>query len=356
MPHLFEPLTLKEVTLRNRIGVPPMCQYSAGTDGKATDWHMVHVGARAAGGAGLFIIEATAVEPRGRITPHDLGLWSDDQIEPLAKVVRYAQGQGAVVGVQIAHAGRKAGTARPWDGGKPLPDEAGGWEPAAPSAIPFDDGYRTPHQLSLAEIQTVQAAFQAAAVRTLKAGCDWIEIHGAHGYLIHSFLSPLSNQRSDQYGGSFINRARFALEVSCAVRGVWPAALPLTMRLSCTDWVEGGWTLEETVRLAQLLKQEGVDLIDCSSGGGSPLAKVPAGPGYQIPLAEAVRKGAQIPTAAVGLITDPAQADTVIRNGQADLALMGRAMLRDPYWAIHAAQTLGQKDGVRVPEQYLRAY
>ena len=356
MTHLFEPFSARGVTLRNRVGMPPMCQYSAGLDGVATDWHLTHYGARAAGGAGLIIMEATAVEARGRISPHDLGLWDDCQIGALARVVRFGQSQGAAMGVQIAHAGRKAGTAQPWKGGKPLADADGGWQPVGPSPIAVDEAYRVPHELSKAEIQDVQAAFAAAARRAAEAGFDWLEIHGAHGYLIHSFLSPLSNQRTDEYGGSFENRARFALETARAVRLAWPAHLPLTIRLSCTDWLEGGWTLEETVALATLLKQEGLDLIDCSSGGTSARAKVPVGAGYQVPFAEAVRRGAGIATAAVGMITQPMQADEIVRNGRADLVLLGRELLRDAYWPIHAALALGQKENVRIPEQYLRSY
>jgi 2,4-dienoyl-CoA reductase-like NADH-dependent reductase (Old Yellow Enzyme family) len=356
MPHLFEPFTLRGVTLRNRVGVSPMCQYSAGLDGMANDWHLAHVGARAAGGAGLFIMEAAAVEPRGRISPHDLGLWDDAHIAPLARVVQFALSQGTVMGIQIAHAGRKAGSAPPWAGGKPLSDAEGGWEPAAPSPLALDAGYRTPHELSISEIHAVQVGFAAAARRAAQAGFNWLEIHGAHGYLLHSFLSPISNQRSDAYGGSFANRARFALETACAVRQAWPEHLPLGIRLSCSDWIEGGWTLEESVDLARLLKQEGVDLIDCSSGGTVHKVKVPVGAGYQVPFAEAVRRGADMPTAAVGMITQAMQADEIIRNGRADLVLLGREMLRNPSWAIHAAQALGQKEHVRIPEQYLRGY
>lgn len=356
MPHLFEPFTLRGVTLRNRVGVSPMCQYSAGPDGLANDWHLAHIGARAAGGAGLIIMEASAVEPRGRISPFDLGLWDDAHIEPLARVVRFAHSQGAAMGIQIAHAGRKAGTAQPWNGGRPLSDEEGGWLPVGPSPIALDAPYRTPHPLTVDEIHEVQALFAAAARRAAQAGFDVLEIHGAHGYLIHSFLSPISNQRDDAYGGSFANRARFALETARAVRLAWPEHLPLLMRLSCTDWIEGGWTADDSVQLARLLKDAGVDLVDCSSGGTVHRVKVPVGAGYQVPFAEAVRRGAGIPTAAVGMITQPMQADEIVRNGRADLVLLGREMLRDPSWAIHAAQFLAQRENVRVPEQYLRAY
>ncbi len=332
-----------------------MCQYSA-EGGFANEWHMVHLGSRAVGGAALVITEATAVEARGMISPFDLGLWSDEQIEPLARIVRFIHSQGGAAGIQLAHAGRKAGTARPWDGGKPLSDDEGGWQPVGASPIPFAEGYRTPTELTRAEICQVQTAFQKSALRALQAGFDWVEIHGAHGYLIHSFYSPISNQRVDEYGGSFENRARFALETTRAVRQVWPERLPLTIRLSCTDWVEGGWTGEDTVDLAHRLKTEGIDLIDCSSGGAVPRAPVPVGAGYQVPFAETVRREAGVATAAVGMITQPMQADEIIRNGRADLVLLGREMLRDPYWPIHAAHNLGKPEPIRIPNQYLRAF
>ena len=354
MSHLLEPFPMRSVLLRNRIGMSPMCQYSAGPDGRATDWHMVHLGARAAGGAGLIILEATAVEARGRISPYDLGLWSDDQIEPLARIVQFLHSQGCAVAVQLAHAGRKAGTARPWEGGTPLPDPVG-WEPVGPSPLAFDSNFRAPHALSEAEITQVQAAFQSAARRAGEAGFDCIEIHGAHGYLIHSFYSPLSNQREDHYGGSFENRARFAVEVASAARQVWPQEKPLAVRLSCTDWVEGGWSIEDSIVLARLLKQEGVDLIDCSSGGAAPRIQIPAAPGYQVSFAETIRCNAQIATAAVGLITRPEQADEIVRSGRADVVLLGRELLRNPYWPIQAAQALGQRESMRIPNQYLRA-
>jgi 2,4-dienoyl-CoA reductase-like NADH-dependent reductase (Old Yellow Enzyme family) len=352
MPHLFEPLTLRGVTLRNRIGVSPMCQYSA-EDGFANDWHLVHLGARAVGGAGLLIAEATAVEPRGRISPNDLGLWRDEHVEPLARIVAFLREYGATPGIQIAHAGRKAGTARPWDGGRPLSDEEGGWGCAGPSAIPFDEGHRTPEPLTAEGIASIRQAFVRAAERAEAAGFELVEIHGAHGYLIHSFHSPLSNQRADEYGGSFENRIRFTLETVEAVRGVWPDEKPLAVRLSCTDWVDGGWTLEESVALAHRLKELGVDLVDCSAGGGSPHAKPPVGPGYQVPFAEAIRREAGIATAAVGMITHPVQADQIVRNGQADVALLGREALRNPHWPYQAAQILRQEPPV--PNQYQRA-
>lgn len=350
MTHLFEPLSIKSITLRNRIGVSPMCMYSY-TDGFSSDWHLAHLGARAVGGAGLIIAEATAVEARGRITPYDLGIWSDEQVEPLARVTRFIKEHGAVAGIQIAHAGRKSGSKRPWE-----TDEAQrpGWQGVAPSPLAFNPHSQVPQALSVDEIKNIQAAFRDGARRALAAGFEWLEIHAAHGYLIHSFYSPLSNQRTDEYGGSFENRIRFLLETVRAVRPVWPDELPLTVRISGTDWVDGGWTVADSVELALHLKAEGVDLVDCSSGGAAPDAKVPTGPGYQVPIAEAVRRGAGIRTAAVGLITTPEQADEIIRNEQADLVLLGREMLRDPHWALHAARALGQP--APVPSQYLRAF
>lgn len=353
MAHLFDPLTLRGVTLRNRIGVSPMCQYSA-EDGFANDWHFVHLGSRAVGGAGLVIAEATAVEARGRISPNDLGIWSDTHIEPLARTARFIKQHGAVAGIQLAHAGRKAGTARPWDGGKPLNNAEGGWDTVAPSPLPFDKGYRQPHELTHDEIHALVDAFRAAAVRSLEAGFDFVEIHGAHGYLIHSFLSPISNQRTDGYGGSFEGRVCFLLEIVRAVRKVWPDDKPLCVRLSATDWMENGWKIEDSVELAKLLKPEGVDLIDCSSGAIAPRTKIPVGAGYQTPLAEAVRREAGIATAAVGMITEPMQADEVIRNNRADVVLLARELLRDPYWPLHAAKALGHP--APVPPQYLRAF
>ena len=356
MPHLFEPLTLKSITLRNRAGVSPMCMYSS-ADGAATDWHLVHLGARAAGGAGLVIAEATAVSPEGRITPGDAGLWADKHVEPIARINRFVKQHGAVPGIQLAHAGRKASAARPWDGGDHLADDAGGWEVVAPSAIAFGDGLdKTPRELTLADIVRVQADFVAAAKRALAAGCEWLELHSAHGYLSHEFLSPLSNRRTDRYGGSFENRVRFLLETTRAVRAVWPERLPLTVRLSCTDWVEGGWTIEESVELARLLKTAGVDLIDCSSGGGVPHAKIPVGPGYQVPFAERIRREARLATAAVGMITQPAQADEIIRAGRADLVLLAREFLRDPNWPLRAARALGVKPPPEPPVQYARSW
>ena len=354
MPNLLDPFTLRGVTMRNRIGVSPMCQYSS-EDGKATDWHLVHLGSRAVGGAGLIISEATAVEPRGRISPADAGLWSDEQIEPQARINRFLIAHGAVPAIQLAHAGRKACTARPWEGGEFLSKAQGGWEIVGPSPIPFNENAPPPHELTLAQISEIQNAFVAATARAVQAGFQMLEIHGAHGYLIHSFHSPLSNARRDEYGGTFENRIRFTLETARLVRPKWPDGKPLAVRLSCTDWFEGGWTLEESIELAKKLKAEGVDLIDCSSGGGTPKARVPAGASFQVPLAEAVRRQAGIPTAAVGLITDPMQADEIIRNGRADLVLLAREMLRNPYWPVQAARALGKADKLQLPVQYARA-
>jgi 2,4-dienoyl-CoA reductase-like NADH-dependent reductase (Old Yellow Enzyme family) len=353
--HLFEPLTLRSVTLSNRVCVSPMCEYSA-EDGFAGDWHFVHLGSRAVGGAGLVIAEATAVEARGRITASDLGLWKDAHVEPLSRIVRFLEGQGAVAGVQLAHAGRKASTRVPWDGGAGVPAEEGGWEPIAPSALPFSERTLTPRAMSLQDISEVIRAFAAAARRSLTAGFRVVELHLAHGYLVHEFLSPLSNRREDGYGGDFAHRIRLALEITRAVRAEWPERLPLLARLSCTDWVDGGWTLEESLELARRLNAEGVDLVDCSSGGLVPYARIEAVPGYQVPFARRIRAEAGVPTAAVGLISTPAQADAIVREGAADLVMLARAMLRDPYWALHAAEELGHPEARRIPKQYLRAF
>ncbi len=358
MPHLFEPLTIKSATLRNRIGVSPMCMYSS-DDGVANDWHLVHLGARAAGGAGLVIAEATAVSPEGRISPGDAGIWAEKHIEPLARINRFVKQHGAVPGIQLAHAGRKASAARPWEGGGHLADNAGGWPIVGPSAIAFGDTLtKVPHALTVAEIAQVQADFAAAAKRALAAGYEWLELHGAHGYLANQFLSPLSNQRTDSYGGSFDNRIRFAIETVRAVRSVWPERLPLTIRLSCTDWIDGGWTIDDSVELSRRLKGEGIDLVDCSSGGSSSKAKIPIGPGYQVAFAERIRREAGIATAAVGMITQPAQADTIVTSGQADLVLLAREFLRDPNWPLHAARALNQTAALKAatPLQYGRAF
>lgn len=354
MPHLFEPITIKGITLRNRVGVSPMCMYSY-SDGFSNDWQLIHLGARAVGGAGLIIAEATAVEPRGRISPFDAGIWSDDHIDPLSRLTRVLKKNSAVAGVQIAHAGRKAGSDRAWKSDdSPAPDAPPGWQGIAPSPIAYSQNYPVPHQLTVREIHAIQDAFRTGAERALSAGFEWLEIHAAHGYLLHSFYSPISNKRTDEYGGSFDNRIRFLIETVRAIRPIWPDHLPLTARISGTDWVKGGWTVEESVELAKCLKQEGMDLIDCSSGGGVHNAEVPVGPGYQVPISKAVRSGAGILTAAVGMITDPVQADEIIRTGKADMVLLGREFLRDPYWPLHAAKALDKP--VPVPPQYLRAF
>jgi 2,4-dienoyl-CoA reductase-like NADH-dependent reductase (Old Yellow Enzyme family) len=353
-PHLFSPLTVRSVTLRNRIGVSPMCQYSA-ADGVANDWHYVHLGSRAVGGAGLVIVEATAVAPEGRITPGCLGLWSDKHSEPLARIAKFVKEHGAVAGIQIAHAGRKASADLPWRGGAHLADAQGGWPTIAPSAIPFGDTLtKVPRAMTLADIQRVQNEFVAAAKRALTAGFNWLELHAAHGYLFSEFLSPHTNHRTDQYGGSLENRSRLLLDTTRAVRQVWPDNLPLTVRISATDWKAGGWEIEQSIALAKLLKAEGVDLMDCSSGGVVADAKITVAPGYQVPFAEKIRHGASIATAAVGFITEAKQADDIVRHGQADVVLLGRQMLVDPYWPAHAAKALGQK--ITPPNQYLRAW
>lgn len=352
MSRLFTPLTIKDIRFRNRIAISPMCQYSA-VDGYANNWHLVHIGARAVGGAGLIIQEATAVRPEGRITPGCLGLYQDDQIPALKNIVDFIKEQGAVAGIQLAHAGRKASCDLPWKGGHQLSLEAGGWETVAPSALPFHETDRAPHELNKNEIQDIISSFVAAAARALEAGYQLIEIHGAHGYLINEFLSPLTNHRRDEYGGSFENRIRFLLEIIAGVQSVWPANLPVFLRISATDWAEGGWTIDDSVALARIVKDKGIDLVDCSSGGNVPHVKIPVGPGYQIPLAEAVKKGSGIPTGAVGLINQAAEAEAILEKGQADLVLIARASLRDPHFPLHAAKALG--DDIEWPVQYLRA-
>ncbi len=353
MPSLLDSLSLRSLTLPNRIAVSPMCQYS-GTDGFANDWHLVHLGSRAVGGAGLVLTEATAVAAEGRISPQDLGIWQDAHVEGLARITRFIHAQGAQAGIQLAHAGRKASTWRPWDGNGAVPASAGGWtRVVAPTALSFAPGYPEPAALDEAGVAAVVQAFAAAARRALAAGFRVVEIHAAHGYLVHEFLSPLSNRRTDRYGGSFENRTRLAREVVAAVRAEWPEALPLFVRISSTDWVEGGWDLEQSVELARELKRLGVDLVDCSSGGAVPGVQIPAGPGYQAPFAERIRHAVGIATGAVGMITEPVQADHIIRTGQADVVLLAREMLRDPYWPLHAAQALG--GAASWPVQYLRA-
>jgi 2,4-dienoyl-CoA reductase-like NADH-dependent reductase (Old Yellow Enzyme family) len=355
-PHLFQPLTIKSVTLRNRIGVSPMCEYSS-EDGMATDWHLVHLGSRAVGGAGLIIAEATAVAPEGRITPGCAGIWADKHVEPIARINRFIKFHGAVPGIQLAHAGRKASTSRPWEGDSHIADDAGGWPVIGPSAIAFGKNLtKIPRAMTAADIARVQNEFVAAAKRSLAAGVEWLELHFAPGYLAHEFLSPVSNQRTDNYGGSFENRIRFILETTRAVRAVWPDKLPLTVRISCTDWLAGGWDIEQSIELSRRLKTEGVDLIDCSSGGNVSNIKIPTGPGYQVNFAERIRREANIPTAAVGQITEPTHADEIIRNGRADIVLLAREFLREPYWPRTAAQVLRQKDSLPAPVQYGRAW
>jgi len=350
---LHAPFQIRSVSFRNRIGVSPMCMYSS-VDGFATDWHLVHLGSRAVGGAGVIIAEATAVTPAGRISPQDLGIWSDDHIPGLRRCTRFIEEHGAVAAIQLAHAGRKASAAAPWDEREVLSPEEGGWLPVwAPSAIAFDAASPVPEALSLAQIHEVTAAFAAAAKRSLEAGFRVVEIHAAHGYLLHEFLSPLSNARTDEYGGSFENRTRLVKEVVAATREVWPEELPLFVRISATDWVEGGWDVDQSIELARQLKLLGVDLVDCSSGGVVPTASIPVGPSYQVPFAERIRREAGIATAAVGLIREAAAANEIIASGQADLVLLARQMLREPYWALNAAKELGVPPNG--PLQYGRA-
>lgn len=352
MSVLFSPLELRSVKLRNRIILSPMCQYSA-RDGVAGDWHVVHYGARAVGGVGLAIVEMTNVAPEGRISPGCLGLWSDAHAAALAPIARFMKARGVAPGIQIAHAGRKASVDVPWRGGKPLTPENGAWQTVAPSAIPFADGHPVPQELTRAGIEQLVAQFANSARRALAAGFEVVELHMAHGYLLHEFLSPLSNRRADDYGGALENRMRFPLAVTRAVRAVWPAHLPLLVRISATDWVEGGWDLAQSIVLARELKALGVDFIDCSSGGLTADAKIPAAPGFQAPFAAAIRKEAGIATGAVGLITDAQQAEKIVAEGQADAVLLARELLRNPYWPLAAARVLGAD--MAWPNQYLRA-
>jgi 2,4-dienoyl-CoA reductase-like NADH-dependent reductase (Old Yellow Enzyme family) len=351
--NLFSSIRLREVQLKNRIAVSPMCEYSA-VEGHPQPWHLVHLGSRAVGGAGLVFTEATAVEERGRISPADTGIYDDAHVDSWRPIAQFIRQHGAVPGMQLAHAGRKGSTNVPWRGGKALPASDGAWEPVAPSAIRFAEDYPAPRALTVAEIESVVKHFASAAERALAAGFEVIEVHSAHGYLLHEFLSPLSNQRTDEYGGSFENRVRLALRVAEAIRKVWPARLPLFCRISATDWKESGWDLPQSIELAKLLKTAGVDLIDTSSGGLMPDVKIPVGPGYQVRFAEAIRKNAGIPTGAVGMITEPEQAEIILKSGQADLVFLARELLRDPYWPMRAAKQVGAP--VHSPVQYERAW
>jgi 2,4-dienoyl-CoA reductase-like NADH-dependent reductase (Old Yellow Enzyme family) len=352
MSKLFSPLQIRGVSLKNRIVVSPMCQYSS-TDGFVNDWHLVHLGSRAVGGAGLVFFEATGISSEGRISPFDLGIWEDEHIAGLKRIVDFIHAHGAVAGIQLAHAGRKASHDEPWKGGKFLSAAEGGWQVVGPSPIPFSQGTDAPLELDKEGIEKVIIDFRRAAVRALDAGFKVIELHAAHGYLLQQFLSPLSNQRTDEYGGSFENRIRLLVQVVDTVRQVLPDDYPLFVRVSATDWTDGGWILEDTVQLARVLKEKGVDLFDCSSGGNVPHVKIPAGPGYQVPFAEEVRKQAGLMTGAVGMINDAKQAEDILQNDQADLILIAREMLRDPYFALHAAYEVGED--ITWPDQYLRA-
>lgn len=352
MAQLFTPITFRSVTLKNRIVVSPMCEYSS-VDGFANEWHLVHLGSRAVGGAGLIITEATAVSPEGRISPDDLGIWKNAHLDKLKNIVAFIHKNGSVAGIQLAHAGRKASSPAPWKGNRQLTKDEGGWQTVAPSAIPFKEEEATPEALTSAGIEKVITDFKMATQRALTAGFKLIEIHAAHGYLIHEFLSPLSNQRTDEYGGSFENRTRLLLQIVDAIQSVWPKDLPVFVRISATDWAPGGWHEAEAVQLAVLLKAKGIDLIDCSSGGLASTQQIPLGPGYQVPFAEKIKKETGIPTGAVGLITSATQAEAILTSGQADLIVMARELLRDPYFPLHAARELGVD--VAWPDQYLRA-
>ena len=358
MTALFEPYTLRALTIPNRVWMPPMCQYSAAPQGPETgvptDWHFAHYAARATGGTGLIIVEATAVSAQGRISPYDLGIWNDTQVEAFRRITRFLAAQGTVPAIQLAHAGRKASTDRPWKGGAPVGPDAHGWDSVAPSPLAFDDRHPAPAELTVDQIEDVVEQFAAAARRALAAGFEVAEIHGAHGYLINEFLSPHSNHRTDAYGGSYENRTRFALEVVDAVREVWPDDKPLFFRVSATEWLEdGGWTADDTVRFAADLRAYGIDLLDVSTGGNASGVRIPTGPGYQVPFATRVKNETALPVAAVGLITDVEQAEKILANGEADAVLLGRELLRNPSWARHAARELGGE--VRVPDQYHRS-
>lgn len=353
MATLFTPFRLRSIELKNRIVVSPMCEYSA-VDGHPQTWHLVHLGSRAVGGAALVFTEATAVEARGRISPVDTGMYLDSHVASWRPIVDFIRQQGALAGMQLAHSGRKGSTTPPWLGGKKVPPEDGGWEPVAPSAEPFDKDYPKPHALAAAEIHEVVHAFRKAAERAFAAGFEVLELHAAHGYLLHEFLSPLSNFRQDEFGGSFENRIRIVLQVAQAVREVWPVWLPLFVRVSATDWKEGGWDLDQTIELSKRLKPLGADLMDVSSGGLVPGVQIPLGPGYQVGFAEAIRKQTAIATGAVGMITEPTQADAILKEGKADLVILARELLRDPYWPRRAAQALNEK--IKAPVQYERAW
>lgn len=357
--NLFSPLKIRDITLKNRIGVSPMCQYSS-VDGFANDWHLVHLGSRAVGGAGLVICEATGVEARGRITPDDLGIYKEEHVEMLKRITSFIEEWGAVPGIQLAHAGRKGSTLSPWKAESrhakvDLKDDEGGWEVVGPSDVPFNSEWRKPHALSVAEIKEIQKKFRVATKRAIKAGFKWMELHAAHGYLLNSFYSPLSNFRTDEYGGSFENRIRFVVETARTIRSEWPAAYPMSVRLSATDWVDGGWTIENSVELSKILKAEGVDVIDCSSGNVRAGDRYPFAPGFQVPLAEAVKAQAHIMTAAVGMITEPTQANQIIQKEQADIVLLAREMMRDPYWPLRAAKELGLPATEALPRRYTYA-
>ncbi len=351
MAQLFQPYSLKSITLRNRIVLSPMCQYSS-EDGFANDWHLVELGSRASGGAGLIFTEAAAVSPEGRISPNDLGIWKDEHIAPLKRINEFIESQGSLAGIQLAHAGRKGSTAVHWKGKGGLTPEQGGWTVVGPTTEPFKQGDPVPEALDAAGIEKVKADFAQAARRSKEAGFKVVEIHAAHGYLLHQFYSPLSNTRTDEWGGDFDGRIRLLLEVVAAVQTEWPAELPLFVRISATDWMPDGWSPEDSVRLAGLLKAAGVDLIDCSSGGNTPKADIPVGPSYQVPLSAQIRRGAEIATGAVGLITEAAQAEAILTAGKADLIFMGRILLREPYWPLHAAHAL--KEEIHWPVQYER--
>ncbi|EFL42713.1 NADH:flavin oxidoreductase/NADH oxidase [Streptomyces griseoflavus] len=358
MSTLFEPCTLRGVTVPNRVWMPPMCQYSAAPEGPSTgapgDWHFAHYAARAAGGTGLIVVEATAVSPEGRISPYDLGIWNDTQVEAFRRITRFLASQGTVPAIQLAHAGRKASTDRTWKGGAPVGPDGHGWQPVAPSPLAFDERHPVPDELTVEQIHEIVEQFRAAARRALAAGFEVAEIHGAHGYLINEFLSPYSNHRTDAYGGSYENRTRFALEVVDAVREEWPDDKPLFFRVSATDWLEeAGWTPDDTVRFASELPAHGIDLLDVSTGGNAPGVRIPTGPGYQVPFAARVRNETPMPVAAVGLITDAGQAAKILANGEADAVFLGRELLRNPSWALHAARELGGE--VHIPDQYHRS-